>query len=286
MFKKIKRVFSQYSVKKIVRIFDSKYGLGFLENLIASNWFNPFLTLYLNFRSFPLKYAWKLPIFVYGRPRFYNLSGEMIIVGDVTSGMIIFNNCSYGAPSIMSVQSELSNLGVIKFKGKGRIGTGCKIHVGYNSILEIGSYFKIQDMCNIGCYSKILIGDKTWITHRCQVFDSNYHYVANFKKGIIPSWRKEIIIGESCWICNSTTVAGGTILPNFTIVSSNSLVNKDFSTIAESSLIGGIPAKYITSGLRRVENIKLERLIARHYSVCSDNYIIRNETMEECSTIK
>ena len=89
--------------------------------------------------------------------------------------------------------------------------------------------------------------------------------MANFSIGIIPKWVKPIIIGKGCWICNTSTISGGTILPDFTIVASNSLVGKDMSAIPESSMIGGVPAKLIATGFRRVENRKIEEMIWQYY---------------------
>lgn len=285
MLGKIKRIIYSYSIKDIVKIVDFRYGLGALERVIFSNWFNPFLTIYLNLRSFPMEQAWKMPVFVFGLPRIYNLSGSMEIVGKVTPGMIRFNDSSFGAPSIMSIRSELSNIGKITFKGRGRIGTGTKIHVAWNAYLELGANFKIMDMCNIGCYNKIIIGDQAWIVHRCQVFDSNYHYLADYSKGIIPSYIQSIHIGKGCWICNTTTIMGRTILPNFTIVASNSLVSKDYSCIPENSMIAGVPAKLVKTGLRRVDNSTIERRIRMYYQAHVDElyHISSEETMENVS---
>ena len=265
MIKRIKKAFQRYSWKELLREMDDRYGLAQLERLLFSNWFNPLATLWLCFRSFPLRQAIYLPVFVYGRPRLLCLSGMMRIEGRVKSGMIKFNNLVVGAPSIMSVQSEICNQGTIIFHGAGRIGTGNRIRVARHAILDIGAHFKIMDMCNIGCFQKILIGAQSWIVHRCQVLDANYHFVANFSKGIIPKWVKPIIIGKGCWICNTSTISGGTILPDFTIVASNSLVGKDMSAIPESSMIGGVPAKLIATGFRRVENRKIEEMIWQYY---------------------
>ena len=44
----------------------------------------------------------------------------------------------------------------------------------------------------------------------------------------------------------------GTYLPAYTVVASNSLVNKNFKEIGEHCLIGGVPAKYITNGVERL----------------------------------
>lgn len=44
----------------------------------------------------------------------------------------------------------------------------------------------------------------------------------------------------------------GTYLPAYTIVASNSLVNKNYLEMGEHCLIGGVPAKYITDGVERL----------------------------------
>lgn len=270
MFNKIKRLFKTYSLRELYYLFDDKYGFSSLERILCCNWFNPLATFWVNFRSFPIGQAVKFPIWCYGRPKFYGLSGKMTLEGKVWSGMIRFNQVKYGAPSNMSVQSELLNRGKIIFHGQGLIGTGNKIVVGPNAVLDIGKNFKITDMCNIGCFNKIFIGEQSWIVHRCQVFDSNYHYVANFTRRIVPNYICPVHIGNGCWICNNSTITGGTILPNFTIVASNSLVGKDFSKLPESCLIGGIPAKLIATGFRKIEDSRIEREVAQYYKINPD----------------
>lgn len=273
--------------EKYIRYFDNKYGFGAIEDIFASNWYNPFATVWLNFRSLPFSQALRLPISVYGHPRFYNLSGKMLIKSKISFGMIAFNQSRPGSPSVQSMQSELLNQGTIIFRGSGVIGTGNKIRVTPNATLDIGAFFKITDMVNIGCYTNITIGEHSWITHRCQVLDANYHYVANFTKRIVPQWKHPISIGKDCWICNSTTVTGGAVIPDTTIVASNSLVNKDFSSIEANSIIGGIPAKFIAVGFRRVNNKIYERNINRYYKENMDKvFSIPEEwTLDECSKI-
>lgn len=260
---------------------DKKYGWGKLEMLMSVNWFNPFATLWLNFRSFPLYQAFYLPVFVYGHPRFYGLMGKMIVNGDVHPGMISFNKCLPGAPSNMCVQSELFNQGTIIFHGSGHIGTGTTIHVFRGAILEVGKNFKVADMVNVGCFSKITINDQVRITHRCQIMDTNYHFVANFSKGIVPRQTKPIHIGKGCWICNSTTITGGSIIPDFTIVASHSLVSKDYSSMESGSLIGGIPARFITSGIRKVENSKLDFMIHKFYRENQEAIFLLDDSITE-----
>ena len=118
---------------------------------------------------------------------------------------------------------------------------------------------------NITASTKITIGKYTRIVHRCQVLDTNYHYVVNLTKRIVPRMSRPIEIGDYCWICNSTTITGGAIIPEKTIVASNSLVNKDFSNVPPTSIIGGIPAKLIGSGFRRIESLNFQRCISDYF---------------------
>lgn len=268
---KINSFLKKHGIKALFQTFDRKIGFGLLERLLFTNWFNPFLTIYLNLRSFPLKQAWRMPIFVYGRPRLLGLCGTIKIVGYVSMGMIAFNKVRIGAPSNMGIQSEICNNGEIIFHGKGHIGTGNRIVVGVNGVLDIGKNFTISDMCNIGCFININLGDYCRIAHRSQLLDGNYHYIANFIKHVVPDWKKPIQIGKHVWICNSTTITGGAIIPDEIMIASNSLVNKDFSHIEKYSIIGGQPAKFITTGFVRVENSNMLNELDLFYRNNTDN---------------
>lgn len=241
----------RYSIKQLLSLIDTKYGLGKLEYLLSINWLNIPLSIYVNLRSFPISQAWKLPLFVYGFPRIYSLSGSMKICSNIIRpGMISFNQVATGAPNTTSIKSELYNEGSIIFHGFGRIGTGCKIRVAFNATLNIGNQFLITDMCNIGRLKKITIGDGTWIVHRCQVLDSNYHYIEDINTHTIPEMSGEISIGKNCWICNSCTITKDAKVPDNIIVASNSLISKDYTCIQPYSMIGGIPAKLLKTGCK------------------------------------
>ena len=66
-----------------------------------------------------MRQAIRFPFYAYGRPRIYGLSGNMLIDGPVKPGMILFNHSMhrFGAPSLMSVQSEICNRVIIICKG-------------------------------------------------------------------------------------------------------------------------------------------------------------------------
>lgn len=240
---------------------DSRYGIGYLEQKIFNNWFNPFLSFWINFRSLPLKQAMKFPIWVFGRPRLYCLSGRIIINDEVKSGMIKFNIVNSGAPGNMTGQSELLNLGIIEFNGSCKFGTGNKIIVSYGKKLQFGKNCRIMNNCTIAVHERICIGQDTIIAHSCQILDTNFHFTADLEKKRIGKRTKPVIIGEYCWICNSSSIMPGSVIPNYAIIGSQSMVNKDFSNYSQGCIIAGTPAKLIREGIVRVFNPSIENKI-------------------------
>lgn len=225
-----------------------------IEEGVHVNWFNPLLTIYVNFRSLPFKQACKLPIWCYGRLHVFNLSGSMRIEGQVSTGCVVINKMHWKAPALMSQQSEIGNEGEIVFKGRCYIGTGNKIYVGKGAKLEIGEDVQIMNQTNIGCLDYIMVGGHTWITHSCQIFDTNYHFIANLNTGEVKKHHAPVLIGNYSWICNSTTINMGAIIPDHTIVSSHSVVTHDHSNLGEYHIIGGIPAKNLKDNFSWIED--------------------------------
>lgn len=262
------------------------YSLN-IERLPFVNWFNIIATIYLNLRSFPFKQAIRMPIFVYGTPKLFSLYGSMICKGKCYPGMIKFNQTNAEAPSVSGGDSGIANWGTIIFNGRCQIYTSTKINVLQGGFLELGDCTKIMHHCNITAYSKVNIGNHTWITHRCQVLDTNFHFVADLSRKRIHSISKPIIIGDYCWICNNTTISGGSVIPNKVIVASNSLVNKDMSSIKEATIIGGIPAKVLSTRFRRIDNIELIKKIQNFFLKNPDKeYVyIPNLSDKACNTI-
>ena len=250
---------------KVVRGIRYRYS-KYIVRPVFCHCFNPLYTLYFNLIFFPFKQAIKMPVYVYGWPKLLSQFGAFECEGNCHSGMLRLNISSSEAPQYSNGNSELLIYGRVVLKNFKiddvcEIGSGCRINVLPNSEMVICGNSKIANFCNITVYSKLYIGAVSRIAHRCQILDSNYHYIADFTRGVVKRLSFPITIGDYCWICNSTTVTGGSVIPNRTIVSSNSLVNKDMSSIPEGSIVGGVPAKLITSGHYRVENLAFEKEI-------------------------
>ena len=259
--------------KKIWRRLGRIYVMKIERMLIYNKWFNPLATLYLNLRCVPLRQAVKLPILVFGFPKLFSTFGHIRFPQGCFHGMVRFNESIGGGPQCECGNSELNLWGTLIFRGPCTIGTSNKLIIGEDGVMDIGSDTKIMALCNVVAYKRVVLGNNSWIVHRSQVMDTNFHYVANFQRGGVKQIARPITIGDYCWICNNSTISGGAHLPHKTIVASNSLVNKDMSDIPEESLIGGIPAKLLYTGIRRIDNVELERKIRQHFFENNSEYI-------------
>ncbi len=247
---------------KVMKKIRHYYSMYMVRSLWVK-WFNPLYTLYFNLIFFPLRQALCFPVFVYGWPRLFCQSGRLRCEGQCYPGMVRLNISIAGAPGYSGGNIELNIAGEVIFRGKCRIGSGSRLAV--IGLLDMGEGSKIMQGCNIASWSVVRIGAYSGVTHRCQVMDSNYHYIADFNKGVIRKPGTPITIGAYCWVCNSSTITGGAVIPDKTIVASNSLVNKDMSDIPQESIIGGTPAKLISTGHRRVYNERFEIEVYRYF---------------------
>jgi acetyltransferase-like isoleucine patch superfamily enzyme len=182
----------------------------------------------------------------------------------VRSGMIRYNYNRVGAPNARGCNASLLNCGTITFGGRCTLCTSSCIRTIQDSELYLGDDSLICEEVNISCFESVRIGHRSWVAHRSQVLESNNHYMADLTSATIARAHNPIAIGDDCWVCNSSTILGGTTLPNGTLVASNSLVRGDFSDTPANPMIAGIPAKVIGSGKRRVDNADL-MIRARDY---------------------
>lgn len=230
-----------------------------LEKLLCLPWFNFIKTIYINFRSLPLKHAVKLPIYVYGNCEIYSLQGDFVIEGPVRRGMIRLGMPNYG-PAIDCANTYIYNLGKVVFKGSATFCNGVSLYVmGGTLVLNKAAY--LGEKVRVVCSNFIEIGEGTRIAHESQIMDTNFHYIIDENKRTISSPQGKVIIGKWCWIGNRTTIQRGSYVPDNTIVGSNSLLNKKYVDEHKSRLIVGSPAKIVRTGLCRIFNIESERML-------------------------
>jgi acetyltransferase-like isoleucine patch superfamily enzyme len=217
--------------------------------IISINWTG---TLYFNYKMLPLKHAKKLPFIFYGKVMFSGLNGEIIFNVPIRQGL-----CEFGK-NLEIIKSSAGNA-EIRIDGKmiidGEFSTGndYNLQILPKGEFRIGGQSYLGRQTKILCTHRITIGNNFRFGFESQISDSNYHYIIDLNDNSISRINGSITIGNYCWIGNRTSIMKGSKLPNSTIVASNSLLNKDYTSIIdERSIIGGIPAKLLKSNSTRI----------------------------------
>ena len=121
-----------------------------------------------------------------------------------------------------------------------------------------------------GCYVQgwggVFIGDYTTIAQNCIITSAN-HSLTNHAEEV----KKEVIIGDHCWIASNSLIMGGVILGPRTVVAGGSVVTKSFPE--GYCLIGGNPAKFIKA-------IPKEEFVPRKFEREMYGYVPSNKFTE------
>lgn len=218
-----------------------------LKNFYRRNWF---AIIYFNFKMLPFKQAIKLPFDFYFKVRFENLSGRVILKKNVRRGAIQIGRA--GADFLAKTESVISIKGNLIFNGPIFVGNGVTLEVNEGATVEFGDSVRITARTKIISQEQITIKDNVGISWESQIMDSNFHYIRNTKTGMIHKKSAPVIIGANCWIGNRVSIGKGTILPDYSIVASNSLLTKSYAEFPEHSVFAGIPAKMIATDQERI----------------------------------
>jgi len=219
-----------------------------------------FYTIYFNYKYLPKHQAKKMPIIFYKGAYATISEGGKIILSDeaVTAGKKIH----IGMHTLdFEYQCEKTHLniysGTLQLKGSFSMRRGCIMDIRGN--MECGDDVLFGPRCRVRVHNKASFGNYVRIAHETQVFDSNFHFSEKVDQPGYYPISKPITIGSYCWLGNRSTISPGVVLPDYTTVASNSLVNKDFSFLQKYSTIGGIPAKLLREGYARVWDTNRER---------------------------
>ncbi len=233
---------------------------------------NLYKTLRVNFSLLPFSQAVRLPILVFNKVKILSLTGKATIQGEIHTGMIIIgiNDDYFSAPrgaALICIKGE------IIFGGSVVFNIDNSIEVWQNATLYIGDGSYIGNAVKIRCSESITIGECVMIATENQLFDTNFHYVRDIHTGAMARQSAPITLGAFSWIGNRSSIMKGTKIPPYTIVASNSLLNRDYTAIVpETSLIGGVPAKMIKTGVIRVHDMACTE--------SADNYFRENPSQQ------
>jgi len=223
---------------------------------LIRHWFRLHLnltkTLYFNFRVFNLKTAIKLPVWLYGHVQLGKMHRGCVVLQQAKTGVAKFGG---GWDSEVFGRSKRHS-SFLRIKGKLVLGKGVVMPQGFvlsvdkDAVVRMGNNVVFNERVTIHSKVGITINNNCRFGWNVQIFDTGFHYMIN--KGKIAYRNAPVVIENNVWVGNGVSIMKGAYLPAYTIVASNSLVNKNFKEIGEHCMIGGIPAKYITNGVERL----------------------------------
>lgn len=222
-----------------------------MNNIFSFFHHNWWKILLVNFKCLPFKQAVKLPIDVYGKLRIISLRGSISLKSEqIKTGMIKLG--SQGRDMFPIDPVILDVRGSLEFNGSFYIGCGSTIRVEEGGNLLIGDKSRIGAQSIVFCQQSIKLGNQVEVSWRCQMMDTDRHEVIDINTGFKGKKDIPIQIGDNVWVGNNVLMNKGTIIPSNTIVASYTLCNKDYNSMGENNILGGIPAKVISTGKRRV----------------------------------
>ena len=210
-------------------------------------------TLWVNFKVLRFVDAIKFPIVLYGRVELKGLKRGSIVFDNVSTAILRIGGGGGFYGRTPHGHTLYHNYGTHYAHGRCNILNGGIVSITEKAVLETGKRVSIGANVRIKCTDRISIGNSCMLSWDVQLFDTDFHYVVSEGKTILRN-NKPVIIGNSVWIGSRVTILKGTALPEGSIVSSNSLVNKDFTRgneIPMNLVLGGVPARVISSGKRR-----------------------------------
>jgi len=216
--------------------------------LIASvNWIK---TLRFNFKKFPYSVAKKLPVIFYGKVKFTSISGEIIIEGPIKRGMIGFGQ-SFERMSKSRGVAEIKIDGTLVFKNNAHFGKDVLLHVDEGAYCEFGYMACLGSSVKLICSDSVILGDWAGIGYESQIVDTNSHPMMDTSSGEYYPMSGPIAIGNYNSFSNRISIMPNTKTPDHCVVASNSLCNKDYTSLGNYVLLGGIPAKLIKDNYAR-----------------------------------
>jgi len=228
---------------------------------------NVIKTIWFNFRVFPLRDAIKFPVWLYGSVKLIHIHKGCIKFNCPVRRGLLRIGCirSYLIPYYNSEMNYLNIRGIIEIGGITWIGCGAKIAIGEGALLKFGKGCSINNCSKVFVENRIELEDYVRASWEIQLLDSSFHYFVS-NNGEIRSKKSLIHIGKGSWIGNRVTIQKNTQLPPYSIVASNSIVNKDFSMNDDGGMYAGIPAKLLSNNNRRIVGIDREAIIDKMFT--------------------
>ena len=207
--------------------------------------------------------AKKLPVFFYGKVKFHNIQGEILIDAPLKRGMFGFGQKFELAKQSKGI-AEFTLMGKLVLKGPLHIGKDVVFFIGNNAYCEFGYMSCLGSDVKLICKEKIVMGDWARIGYESQVIDANPHQMKNSLTNEYYPMTQPIFIGSYNAVSNRVSIQPNTKTPDYCVIASNTLCNKDYTSLGNNILLGGIPAKLIKNNYTRDwegEREQLEKIL-------------------------
>ena len=164
-----------------------------------------------------------------------------------------YANISLGANVEIEPSTSFNN---VKIDDNVRIAKHCSIYGGPNNILDIGenSYVGMYTVLN-GYAAKLTIGKNVSISQFVNIMVDSGPNASPGMLRLYPIIKGPVTIENDCWIGANSIIMPNVSIGEFSIVASNSFVNKSFPPF---SVIGGTPARLIRSFSEAEKEIMLK----------------------------
>lgn len=202
-------------------------------------------SFYFCFRYLPFNQAIKMPIFLAVPVKVCQLHrGGIMFNGPIQSRQIEFVEGIEGFPADKT-NVYIEKGSKIIFYGKAFISRGSTLRIDEGGILKIGKDFVINKNTIIRCSDRITFHDDVMIGWNNEINDNDGHPI--YINGEKIKSTSPITVGPHVWITSYVKVSKGAVIPEGCIVAKGAIVVKEHTSA--HSLIGGVPAKDIKSGI-------------------------------------
>lgn len=202
-------------------------------------------TLYFNFKFLNFKTALHLPIMVSNKVKISKCKGKIYIKNPSFCKIKLgFDATKSDIPSKKSV---VYLDGELYFDSVAFIGSGFRVHVEKNAVLNIGNNFTNTGNLSIHTYYNIYIGNDVLCSWDVKIMDSDMHSIYSLNDNVLLNPNKKVIVGEKVWICNNVLILKGASIGNNCVIGACSLVTGD--CIDSNSIYIGCPAKKVKSNI-------------------------------------
>lgn len=207
-------------------------------------------TLRANFGLLPRKQALKFPIIVFrGSTLRIGKNARVIFdcapkTGLLWIGAFDFNWIPRGARNFISLD------GTIHVSGKVRFSYHTHMIIGKDALLTLGGENYINHDTRLLVHQNVELCFGARVGWNVQICDTAFHYVRIGSD--VSRKTKPVKIGRESWVSSFCNIGRGAYLPDYSVLATCSLLNKDYSTVGTNLLIAGIPAKIVKTGVRRV----------------------------------